>query len=90
MTPEEDIQAYVAPAEASTTALSREEGYSAVSMARLAVEAGVREIASTYVNNAAAAVPIPFTVGVPVSSPYGMRWSRMHEEVDFAPGGAGR
>ncbi|MEV8358818.1 peptidoglycan DD-metalloendopeptidase family protein [Microbacterium sp. NPDC076895] len=88
-TPEEDIQAYVAPAEASTTALSREEGYSAVSMAELAVEAGVREIASTYVNNAAAAVQYPFTVGVPISSPYGMRWGRMHEGVDFAPGGQG-
>lgn len=87
--PEEDIQAYVAPAEASTTALSREEGYSAVSMAELAVEAGVREVASTYVNNAAAAVQYPFAVGVPISSPYGMRWGRMHEGVDFAPGGQG-
>lgn len=87
--PEEDIQAYVAPAEASTTALSREEGYSAVSMAELAVEAGVREVASTYVNNASAAVQYPFAVGVPISSPYGMRWGRMHEGVDFAPGGQG-
>lgn len=87
--PKEDIQAYVAPAEASTAALSRQEGYSAVSMAELAVEAGVREVASTYVNNAAAAVQYPFTVGVPISSPYGMRWGRMHEGVDFAPGGQG-
>lgn len=87
--PEEDIQAYVAPAEASTTALSRQEGYSAVSMAELAVEAGVREVASTYVNNASAAVQYPFSVGVPISSPYGMRWGRMHEGVDFAPGGQG-
>ncbi|WP_229382122.1 M23 family metallopeptidase [Microbacterium schleiferi] len=87
--PEEDIQAYVAPAEAATATLSREEGYSAVSMAELAVEAGVREVASTYVNNASAAVQYPFAVGVPISSPYGMRWGRMHEGVDFAPGGQG-
>ncbi|WP_434968871.1 peptidoglycan DD-metalloendopeptidase family protein [Microbacterium sp. bgisy207] len=87
--PVEDIQAYVAPAEASTAALSREEGYSAVSMAELAVEAGVRETAATYVNNSTAAVQYPFVVGVPISSPYGMRWGRLHEGVDFAPGGQG-
>lgn len=87
--PEDDIQAYVAPAEASTGALSREEGYSAVSMTELAVEAGVREVAATYVNNTSAAVQYPFAVGVPISSPYGMRWGRMHEGVDFAPGGQG-
>lgn len=85
----DDIQAYVAPAEAATADLSREEGYAAVTMSQLAVESGIRDTAPLYVNNAASAVQWPFPVGVPMSSGFGLRWGSMHNGVDLIPGGEG-
>lgn len=85
----DDIQAYVAPAEAATADLRREEGYAAVTMSQLAVESGIRDTAPLYVNNAASAVQWPFPVGVPMSSGFGLRWGSMHNGVDLIPGGEG-
>lgn len=85
----DDVQAFVAPAEATAAELSRQEGYAAVSVAQMAVDSGIRDTSSLFVNNASSAVQWPFPVGVPVSSGFGMRWGYMHNGVDFIPGGEG-
>ncbi|WP_344071334.1 M23 family metallopeptidase [Microbacterium sediminicola] len=85
----EDIQAYVAPAEATTTDLVRSEGYAAVSLAEIAAESGVRDTSDLYTNNTASAVQYPFPVGVPISDGFGIRWGYLHAGVDFIPGGEG-
>ncbi len=85
----DDVQAFVAPAAATAAELSRQEGYAAVSVAQMAVDSGIRDTSSLFVNNTSSAVQWPFPVGVPVSSGFGMRWGYMHNGVDFVPGGEG-
>lgn len=86
--PDEEIQAYVAPADAQSTALERSDYATAVTAtsAQLAAQSGVSTYSNFFTNDPDSAVQWPFAVGVSLSHGYGMRSGRMHEGLDFTPG----
>ncbi|MET0735188.1 MAG: M23 family metallopeptidase [Microbacterium sp.] len=84
--PEDEIQAYVAPAEVQNVDLARTENYSTTTMAELAYESGIQNVSNFFVNDPNAPIQWPFAVGVPITYGFGMRSGRMHEGVDFTPG----
>lgn len=81
----DEIQAYVAPADAQVTALNRSD-YSTASTAELAAESGITHYSNFFTNNANSPIQWPFKVGVSISYGFGMRDGTMHEGLDFTPG----
>ncbi|WP_243233072.1 M23 family metallopeptidase [Microbacterium sp. CIAB417] len=81
----DEIQAYVAPADAQVTALNRSD-YSTASTAQLAAESGITHYSNFFTNNANSPIQWPFKVGVSISYGFGMRDGTMHEGLDFTPG----
>lgn len=85
----DEIQAYVAPADVTNVALDRSENYTAELIPKVAAVGsgeGILYKSNLFTNDVSAAVQWPFSVGVGMSSGYGMRWGRLHEGVDFVPG----
>ncbi|MDF2492434.1 MAG: hypothetical protein K0Q58_1012 [Microbacterium sp.] len=86
---DDEIQAYVAPADAQTAALDRSE-YSTASTAQLtaqiAAESGISHYSDFFTNDPKAAIQWPFAVGVSISYGFGMRSGTMHQGMDFTPG----
>ena len=84
---DDQVQAYVAPAELEAVALDRpDDDYSTMTLAELASESGIRNFSNFFVNDPNSPIQWPFAVGVPISYGFGMRSGRMHEGVDFTPG----
>ena len=83
---DDDIQAYVTPAEMHNPTIDRPETYSTVTMAEIAAESGISNYSNFFSNDPNAAIQWPFAVGVPISHGFGMRDGTMHEGVDFTPG----
>jgi murein DD-endopeptidase MepM/ murein hydrolase activator NlpD len=81
----DEIQAYVAPADAQVSALDRSD-YSTASTAELAAESGITHYSNFFTNNANSPIQWPFKVGVSISYGFGMRDGTMHEGLDFTPG----
>ena len=81
----DEIQAYVAPADAQTLALDRSV-YSTASTAQIAAAAGISHYSNFFSNNANAAIQWPFAVGVSISYGFGTRSGTMHDGLDFTPG----
>ena len=82
----DEIQAYVTAAGTAEPDLSRDEMYQTSTLAELAAASGIRNFANTFTNDPTAAIQWPFSVGVPISSGYGMRNGRMHQGIDLTPG----
>lgn len=86
---DDEIQAYIAPADAQTAALDRSE-YSTASVAQLdaqiAAAAGISHYSDFFDNDPKAAIQWPFPVGVSISYGFGMRSGTMHDGMDFTPG----
>ncbi|MFG6446448.1 peptidoglycan DD-metalloendopeptidase family protein [Microbacterium sp. P07] len=83
---DEEIQAYVAPADVQAGALDRTDGFEAATLADLAADSGITNFSSFFVNDPTAAIQWPFAVGVPITYGFGMRSGTMHEGADFVPG----
>ncbi|PTT17488.1 hypothetical protein DBR36_10645, partial [Microbacterium sp. HMWF026] len=80
------IQAYVAPAEATSAVVDRADGYSATTYAKMAADSGITNPSNFYVNDPTAPIQWPFAVGVPITYGFGMREGGFHEGADFVPG----
>ncbi len=80
------IQAYVAPAEATSAVVDRADGYSATTYAKMAADSGISNPSNFYVNDPTAPIQWPFAVGVPITYGFGMRDGGFHEGADFVPG----
>jgi murein DD-endopeptidase MepM/ murein hydrolase activator NlpD len=85
-TGDEDIQAYVAPADVQAGPVERTDGYEALSLAEIAADSGIQNFSSFFVNDPTSAIQWPFAVGVPITYGFGMRSGTMHEGADFVPG----
>lgn len=83
---EEEIQAYVAPADVQNPGVERADNYKTTTIAEMAAESGISNFSNFFVNDPTSAIQWPFAVGVPITYGYGMRSGRMHEGVDFVPG----
>lgn len=81
----DEIQAYVAPATATTASLDRSD-YATATTASLASEVGITNYSTFFSNNPNAAIQWPFAVGVPITYGYGWRSGALHEGADFTPG----
>jgi murein DD-endopeptidase MepM/ murein hydrolase activator NlpD len=81
----DEIQAYVAPADAQSAAFDRSD-YRTASTADLAAESGISHFSRFFTNNPNSPIQWPFAVGVPISYGYGMRDGAMREGMDFTPG----
>ena len=81
-----EIQAFVAPSDASTPELEKTSGYEMTTYAEIAAAEGINTAGAAFVNDPTADIQWPFAVGVSISSMYGSRWGRLHEGVDFTPG----
>jgi murein DD-endopeptidase MepM/ murein hydrolase activator NlpD len=83
---EDEIQAYVAPADVENDSLQRAENYTTATVAQMASEAGIQNFSDLYYNDPNSNIQWPFAVGVTMSYGFGMRWGRLHEGIDFTPG----
>lgn len=83
---EDEIQAYVAPADVERGVLQRSENYGTTTTAEIASEAGIENFSNLFRNDPNSNVQWPFSVGVTMSYGFGMRSGRMHQGVDFTPG----
>lgn len=85
-----EIQAYVASEDVENAEVTRTDDFTVASSrqaaAQIAAESGIRYSTSLYTNDTSADIQWPFPVGVAMSSPYGMRWGRMHQGIDLVPG----
>lgn len=82
-----EIQAYVAPAQAQAGVVDRaDDGYSATTYAKMALDSGITRPSDFYVNDPTAPIQWPFAVGVSISYGFGMREGGFHEGADFVPG----
>ncbi len=82
----DDIQAFVAPADVTAEALEASSSYASTSYRELAAAEGINVSDAAFTNDPTADIQWPFLVGVGISSPYGQRWGRLHEGLDFVPG----
>ncbi|GGH36470.1 M23 family metallopeptidase [Microbacterium album] len=83
---EEEIQAFIAPAETQSAPLERSSAYETARFRDLAEVAGINTDNAFFENDPTADIQWPFAVGVSMSSGFGARWGRLHEGVDFTPG----
>ncbi len=84
--PEEQLQAYVAGEDVESAPLEHVEGYEASTFSAMAEADGISTAGAFFDNDPTADIQWPFAVGTSMSSPFGWRWGRMHEGVDFTPG----
>ncbi len=82
---QDEIQAFVAPAEGEVVQLDREQNYALTTFEQIARESGI-QMSSNFVNDANSEIQWPFAVGVGMSYGYGTRSGRMHDGIDFTPG----
>ncbi len=81
------VQAYVAPAQQSPTALQRDANYVVGALVDLAGTVGISNFSdAVFTNNPACTIQWPYAAGVPITYGYGMRDGRLHEGTDFIPG----
>jgi murein DD-endopeptidase MepM/ murein hydrolase activator NlpD len=83
---EEEIQAFVAPAEVKNAQIERASGYETATFAELAAVTGINTANAVYVNDPTADIQWPIVLGTSMSSAFGQRWGRLHEGIDFTPG----
>ncbi|WP_232527764.1 M23 family metallopeptidase [Microbacterium suaedae] len=83
---ESQLQGYVAGGDIESEPLERIEGYEASSFGEIASADGISTSGAFFTNDPTADIQWPFAVGTSMSSPFGWRWGRMHEGVDFTPG----
>lgn len=83
---DDEIQAYVAPADIQNATLDRTETYSTASMADLAADYSIARPSDFYVNDMNAAIQWPFAVGVAITWGFVWRDGRQHQGADFVPG----
>lgn len=82
---QDEIQAFVAPAEGEVVQLDREQNYALTTFEQIARESGIH-MSSNFVNDSNSVIQWPFAVGVSMSYGYGMRSGRLHAGIDFTPG----
>lgn len=80
------LQGYVAGENVESQPLERVEGYEASTRVTVGSAEGISTAGAFFENDASADIQYPFAVGTSMSSPFGFRWGRMHEGVDFTPG----
>ncbi|UUT34851.1 M23 family metallopeptidase [Microbacterium elymi] len=86
---DDEIQAYVAPADAApaATELDRSANYTTATLVEMAGTTGISNVSSSYYsNNTACSVQWPFAVGVPITYGFGWRPGEFHTGADFTPG----
>ena len=83
---EAELQGYVAGDDIETAPLERVEGYEASTFSDIAAVSGISTSGAFFDNDPTADIQWPFAVGTSMSSPFGYRWGRLHEGVDFTPG----
>lgn len=83
---DEEIQAFVAPAEVKNAQIERASGYETATFAELAAVTGINTANAVYVNDPTADIQWPIVLGTSMSSAFGQRWGRLHEGIDFTPG----
>ncbi|WP_345751527.1 M23 family metallopeptidase [Microbacterium rhizophilus] len=83
---DDDIQAFVAPAQVENAQIERSSGYEATTFAEMAEVSGINTAGAFYVNDPTADIQWPIVVGTSKSFGFGQRWGRLHEGIDFTPG----
>jgi murein DD-endopeptidase MepM/ murein hydrolase activator NlpD len=83
---DEQIQAFVAPAEVQNAQIERSSGYETATFAELAQVTGINTANAVYQNDPTADIQWPIVLGTSMSSAFGQRWGRLHEGIDFTPG----
>jgi murein DD-endopeptidase MepM/ murein hydrolase activator NlpD len=84
----QEVQAYVTPSDTQNFDLARSETYSVASLVNLAGTVAISNFSdSVFANDPSCAIQWPYAVGVPITYGFGMRDGRMHEGIDFIPGG---
>lgn len=82
----EEIQAFVAPADAAGTGVAGSTGYDTTTFAEIAAVSGINTANAVYVNDPTADIQWPIILGTSKSYGFGSRWGRLHEGIDFTPG----
>ena len=86
-TDSQDIQAYMAPTQAQTSALDRSIDYSTVTAVQAGADSGIKNVSNAYfTNDPNSPIQWPFAVGCTISWGFGPRPGEFHEGVDFTPG----
>ncbi|GAA1733124.1 M23 family metallopeptidase [Microbacterium paludicola] len=83
---EQQIQAFVAPAEVKNAEVQSSGGYETATFAELAEVTGINTANAFYVNDPTADIQWPIALGTSKSYSFGQRWGRLHEGIDFTPG----
>lgn len=83
---DQDIQAFVAPVDVAGEALEVTAEFESQTFAEIAAAEGINISNAAFTNDPTADIQWPFSVGVGISSYYGMRWGRLHAGIDFVPG----
>jgi murein DD-endopeptidase MepM/ murein hydrolase activator NlpD len=83
---EQEIQAFVAPAEVKNAEVQSSAGYETATFAELAEVTGINTANAFYVNDPTADIQWPIALGTSKSYSFGQRWGRLHEGIDFTPG----
>lgn len=83
---DEQIQAFVAPADAQNAQIERTSKYETTTFAEIAAVTGINTANAVYVNDPTADIQWPIVLGTSMSSAFGQRWGRLHEGIDFTPG----
>lgn len=83
---DEEIQAFVAPAEVQNAEVPGSAGYETTTFAEMAAVAGINTANAFYVNDPTADIQWPIVLGTSKSYSFGQRWGRLHEGIDFTPG----
>lgn len=82
----DEIQAFVAPADAANTVIAGSTGYDTTTFAEIAAVSGINTANAVYVNDPTADIQWPIVLGTSKSYGFGSRWGRLHEGIDFTPG----
>lgn len=80
------LQGFVAGENAEAAEMDPVEGYEASTITKIGQADGISTSGAFFQNDVSADIQYPFAVGTSMSSPFGFRWGRMHEGVDFTPG----
>lgn len=83
---DEQIQAFVAPAEVQNAEVQGSGGYETTTFAEMAAVTGINTANAFYVNDPTADIQWPIVLGTSKSYSFGQRWGRLHEGIDFTPG----
>ncbi|MGO3250945.1 M23 family metallopeptidase [Microbacterium gubbeenense] len=80
------LQGFVAGEDVQAAEMAPVEGYEASTITKIGQADGISTSGAFFQNDVSADIQYPFAVGTSMSSPFGFRWGRMHEGVDFTPG----